>query len=304
LADLQQTRAAFEAAYPTKSAVETRAALLAIYDRAETVRRESLAASAWQPGKDNTNCVQAVETMTAIKRLITDHFLPWCDEQIAKNGGTAPESGRLQWVWDSIGLVGSSGRRAARPGHRRGRKTRRKGRERRTRRSADRWLDRGCCSRFKIHQRQIMNPLIPIIGAAAVFYFATRGRASAQPAPLVPDVLPDPAPPSEPDPAPSSPSDPTPGKTPMPAAVAAGLGFSSVYTLQRDWNKIVDLVNQTALGAGLWSALSGSLAKVPPLKKLAVDGDYGPKTRAVAEFALVPNVDFGGLVAAAESAGF
>jgi hypothetical protein len=104
LADLQQTRAAFEAAYPTKSAVETRAALLAIYERAETVRRESLAASAWQPGKDNANCVQAVETMTAIKRLITDHFLPWCDEQIAKNGGTAPESGRLQWVWNSIGL--------------------------------------------------------------------------------------------------------------------------------------------------------------------------------------------------------
>jgi len=90
----------------------------------------------------------------------------------------------------------------------------------------------------------------------------------------------------------------------MPAAVAAALGFSSVYTLQRDWNKIVDLVKQTELGSGLWSVMSGSLSKVPPLQKLAVDGDYGSKTRAVAEFALVPNVDFGALVAAAESAGF
>jgi len=104
LSDLQETRAAFEAAYPTKSAVETRAALLAIFERAETVRRESLTASAWQPGKENANCVQAFKAMSAIKRLITDHFLPWCDEQIAENGGTAPESGRLQWVWNSIGL--------------------------------------------------------------------------------------------------------------------------------------------------------------------------------------------------------
>lgn len=104
MADLGDVRAIFEAAYPTKSAVETRAALVAIRERAQVVRAESLAASAWAPGKQNQNCVQAVEAMAVLERLITDDFIPWCDDQIAENGGTAPDSGYLTWVWDSIGL--------------------------------------------------------------------------------------------------------------------------------------------------------------------------------------------------------
>ena len=145
-----------------------------------------------------------------------------------------------------------------------------------------------------------MNPLILIIGAGAALYFATKNSSKSKEIVVLPIDPVEPALPWEPDPLP----DPPAGKTPMPAAVAAALGFSSVYTLQRDWNSIVALVNKTAIGAGLWAGMANLLAKVPPLKKLSVDGDYGSKTRAVAEFALVPNVDFGALVNAAKSEGF
>ena len=99
--ELQQTINAFNSAFPTRSAIETRAALTATLGQARALRKDARSTNAHLVSKF---CQDTAEAMKVLERLITDNLIPWCDEQIAENGGTAPNSGDLAWYWDSIGL--------------------------------------------------------------------------------------------------------------------------------------------------------------------------------------------------------